>query len=151
MRILCVWALFCGLALGGLWQTCARAEVLITEAEAKLPNAIDVSMTMRGLTRGPSIELLSPNSDQSVTSPLPLKIKFDIRNRIEIEPDSIKLTYIKANPVDLTDRIKKHVTRGGIEMDRAEVPPGTHILRLDIKDKQGRVGSAMIKLRVNEK
>ena len=151
MRILGVGALFRGLVLGALWLTCAHAEVLITEAEARLPNAIDVSMTMRGLTRGPGIELLSPNPNQSVTSPLPLKIKFDIRNKIEVDPDRVKLIYIKANPVDLTDRIKKHVTGGGISMNQAEVPPGTHILRLDITDKQGRVGTAMIKLVVNEK
>ena len=151
MRILGVWALFGGLALGALWQECARAEVLITEAEAKLPNTIDVSMTTRGLTRGPGIEQLSPNPNQAVTSPLPFKIKFDIRNKIEVDPDTIKLTYIKANLVDLTARIKKYVTAGGINMDQAEVPPGTHILRLDVTDKQGRVGTAMIKLVVNEK
>lgn len=151
MRIFGAWTLFGGLILGALWQTSARAEVLITEAEARLPNTTTVSMDMRGLTRGPGIELLSPNPNQGATSPLLLKIKFDIRNKIEIDPDSIKLTYIKANPVDLTGRIKRYVSGKGIEINQAEVPPGTHILQLDIKDKQGRVGTAMIKLVVNEK
>ena len=32
-------------------------------------------------------------------------------------------------------------------MDRAEVPPGVHLLRLDIKDMQGREATAVIKLR----
>jgi hypothetical protein len=151
MRKFGVWALFGGLALGGLWQTSALAEVLITEAEAKLPNSINVSMNMRGLTRGPGIEQLSPHPDQSVNSPLPLKIKFQIRNKVAIDLMSVKLIYLKATPVDLTERIKKHLTPDGIEMDQAEAPAGTHVLRLDLKDKQGRVGTAIIKLTVARK
>jgi hypothetical protein len=140
-----------GLALACVCQPCASAEVLITEAEGKLPPTTVVGMTMRGLTRGPGIEQLSPSPDKGVTSPLPLKIKFDIRNKVEIDPASVKLMYLKATPVDLTERIKKHITPAGIEMDQAEVPPGTHTMRLDLKDKQGRVATAIIKLTVTAK
>jgi len=136
-----------GLALA--WPaTTVVAEILITEAEAKLPNAPDASMSMRGITRGPGIEQVSPHPDQSVSAPLPLKIKFQIRNNIAIDPDSVKLTLVKAKPVDLTERVKKHLTEDGIEMGRADVPPGTYLLRLDVKDKQGRAGIAIIKLQV---
>lgn len=151
MRKILITVLFGGLALAGLSQTGACAEVLITAAEASQPSSVNVGITTRGLTRGPGIEQLSPNPSLGVASPLPLKIKFDIRNKVEIDPDSVKLTYLKANPIDLTDRIKKHITATGIEMDQADVPPGTHVLRLDIKDKQGRIGTAMIKLVVNGK
>ena len=125
--------------------------MLITADEAKLPSSVNVGITTRGLTRGPGIEQISPNPETGVASPLPLKIKFDIRNNVEIDPDSVKLTYVKASPVDLTERIKKHITGTGIEMDQAEVPPGTHTLRLDIKDKQGRTGTAMLKIVVGDK
>ena len=141
--------LFGGLALAGFAQGGACAEVLITADEAKLPPSVNVGITTRGLTRGPGIEQISPSPTIDVASPLPLKIKFDIRNKVEIDPDSVKLTYLKASPVDITDRIKKHITGTGIEMDQAEVPPGTHVLRLDIKDKEGRTGTAMIKLMVS--
>jgi hypothetical protein len=63
----------------------------------------------------------------------------------------VKLVYVKANPVDLTSRIRKHLKPDGIVMDQAEVPPGVHLLRIDLKDMQGRVGSAVIKLTVADK
>jgi hypothetical protein len=126
----------------------AIAEVLITKAEAELPATPNIAMTTRGLTRGPGIEQLSPHPDRSVSSPFSLKIKFQIRNNVEIDLGSIKLTYLKAKPIDLTDRIKVYIKPDGIEFNAAEVPPGTHSLRLDLKDKQGRVASAIIKLMV---
>jgi hypothetical protein len=129
----------------------AMAEVLITKAESELPETTVVAMSMRGLTRGPGIKQISPSPDQSVQSPLTLKIKFQIRNKVEIDPASVKLTYMKAKPIDLTDRIEKHIMPDGIEMDQAEVPPGTHTLQLNLKDKQGRVAVAIIKLKVANK
>ena len=129
----------------------ANAEVLITKEEAELPASANVAMTTRGLTRGPGIEQVSPGANQNVSSPLPLKIKFQIRNDVEIDPASIKLTYMKLKPVDLTARLKGHIKPDGIEMDQAEVPPGVHSLRLDLKDKRGRVATAIIKLTVVDK
>jgi hypothetical protein len=146
MRKSLLTVLFSVVALAGFGGGGSYAEVLITGAEAALPASADVGMATRGLTRGPGVEQVSPNPEAGVASPLPLKIKFDIRNKVEIEPDSVKVTYLKAAPVDLTERIKKHITSDGITMDAAEVPPGTHVLRVDIKDKQGRTGTAMIKL-----
>ena len=135
-------------ALTFLLADAAVAEVLITKAEAELPATPNVAMTTRGLTRGPGIEQLSPHPDRGVSSPFPLRIKFQIRNNVEIDLDSIKLTYLKAKPIDLTGRIKFYIKPDGIEMNGAEVPPGTHSLRLDLKDKQGRVATAIIKLTV---
>ena len=139
------------LALGCLAQPSALAEVLITEAEAKLPNSPDVGLEKRGLTRGPGIEQVSPNADRPANSPLPFKVNFLIRNNVAIDPASVRLVYLKAKPVDLTDRIRTHLTPTGIEMALAEVPPGTHALRLDLKDKQGRTGFAILKLTIAAK
>ena len=137
---------------GGLALVCAssaNAEVLITEAEAKLPNSPDAAMTMRGLTRGPAIEQVEPSADSK--SPLKLKIKFVTRNNVDIDVSSVKLTYLKVPVVDLTARIKQYVKSSGIEMDAAEVPLGQHTMRLDVKDKQGRASSAFLKVRVAPK
>ena len=136
------------IVLAGLLAPDAHAEVLITKAEAALPGSPQSSGNTRGLTRGPGIEQLSPSPDKSMASPLPLLIKFVPRNNVAIDPASVKLTYLKSKPIDLTERIKKHVTEDGIDMSQAEVPPGTHIIRLDILDKQGRSGTAMIRLNV---
>jgi hypothetical protein len=125
----------------------AAAEVLITKAEAAAPPARSVPPT-RGLTRGPGIEQISPGPDQKIRSPLRLKIQFQTRNNVEVDPASIKLVYLKQEPIDLTGRIKPHIRSDGIQMERAEVPPGLHTLRIDLRDKQGRVASTVIKLDV---
>lgn len=135
------------LALPGL----GAADVLITEEEAKLPASTDVGMTTRGLTRGPGVEQVSPTPDRDVPSPVPLKIKFLPRNNVPIDPASVQVTYLKAKNVDITERVKKHVSPEGIDMKNAEVPPGTHHLRINLKDNNGRTSTATIKLTVAPK
>jgi hypothetical protein len=129
----------------------ATAEMLISEAEAKLPPSPDAGMTMRGLTRGPGIEQLSPDPDRGAAAPFPLKVKFMARNNVAIDPASVKLTYLKASPVDLTERIKPHLSADGISMNAAEVPPGTHVIRIEVKDTNGRASTGTIKLTVAPK
>jgi hypothetical protein len=148
MRRFTVWALSCGLMLAFFSPSRAGAETLITASEASLPNSKDIGMLRRGITRGPVIEQISPSPNVGVSSPLPFKLKFLIRNNVAIDPASVTLTYLKAQLIDLTERIKKHIAADGIDMENAEVPPGTHMLRLDLKDKQGRVGTAIIELKV---
>ena len=126
--------------------------VLITEAEAGLPSPADLSMVTRGLTRGPVVEQVTPDPDSTapVKSPLPLKIKFQTRNNVPIDKDSVKLTYVRTPGVDLTSRIKAHIGDDGIEMKAAEVPPGKHVIRIELKDQQGRSTTGTIKLMVTK-
>src|SRR5436190_12849025 len=134
MRKIIIGALFGGLALVCLGHSGARAEVLITADEAKLPASSDAAFPRRGVTRGPGIILQSPAANQVAHSPLSFKVKFEPRNQVAIDLASVKLVYLKAVSIDLTGRIKSHITAGGIEMDEAEVPPGVHVLRLEVKD-----------------
>ncbi len=130
----------------------ATAQMLISETEAKLPTSQDSTMATRGLTRGPAIEMISPaHGARNVKAPLPFKVKFTGRNNVAIDPASVKLTYLRFPTVDLTERIKSYLTKDGIDMARAEVPPGTHVLRLDVKDTEGRATSATITLSVAPK
>ena len=150
MRYKVVAILAGSLALASASIPSPAAEVLITDAEAKLPASPDASLTLRGLTRGPSIEQVSPAPDTGMKSPVPIKIKFIARNNAAIEVDSVKIIYLKSPTVDLTSRLKSHLTADGIDMKQAEVPPGKHVLRVDIKDSQGRTSSTMIKLSVEK-
>jgi hypothetical protein len=150
MQSRAVAALVGGLAPAFLASSFASAEVLITDAEARLPPSASVAIP-RGLTRGPGVEQDAPPLDRSARSPLVFKVGFQTRNNVAINPATIRLTYLKANPVDLTDRIRRYITPTGIQMDQAEVPPGVHYLRLDLKDLQGRLGAAIIKLTVEKK
>ena len=129
------------IAAHGAW-----AGTLITESEAALPAAAG-GVTMRGITRGPTIKLISPGETKS---PFDLKVKFEAHGGAKIEPSSVKVTYLKSPVVDITDRVKGFVTPDGIDMSKAEVPAGQHAIRFDVKDSDGRTGSATVQLSVTK-
>lgn len=123
------------------------SHILITDQEAKLPpqkgaNAID----RRGITRGPRIELISEGNP--VHLPMHLHLKFQAFGGAKIDTDSIKVTYIKDPTVDLTPRLKEFVQPTGIDMPDVQLPPGDHLIRIDLKDTDGRLGIMSFVLKV---
>jgi hypothetical protein len=126
----------------------ACAEVLIAADEAAQPPSSDVNMNVRGITRGPSVEQISPSPTAAVHSPLELKIKFIAHNSAKVDPAAVKVIYEKQTPIDLTDRLRKYMSSNGIDMPDAEVPPGTHMLRVELKDSLGRTSVGEVKLLV---
>lgn len=124
----------------------ARAVVLITDNEAHLPPAAVVQT--RGITRGPGIALVSPASGQSIKSPFDLKINFEERGGVKIDPASVSVTYLRAPVVDLTSRLRPVVSANGIVLNQAEVPPGNHQISIRIKDAEGRESHTVIDLKV---
>jgi hypothetical protein len=124
----------------------AHAEVLITADEAAQPPSSDVSMDMRGITRGPSADQISPSPTAAVHSPLEFKIKFIAHNNAKIDPAAVRVIYEKQTPIDLTERLHKYISSNGIDMPNAEVPPGTHLLRIELKDNLGRTSISEVKL-----
>lgn len=123
----------------------ASADPLITESEAALPAAGGI--TMRGVTRGPTIKLVNPAETKS---PFNLKVKFEPHGGATVEPGSVKVVYLKSPVVDITDRVKPFITAEGIDMGKAEVPAGQHAIRVDVKDSDGRAGSATLQLTVTK-
>jgi hypothetical protein len=140
------------LALAFVVPQISSAETLISEAEAKLPQAPDTGMATRGITRGPGIEIVSPAPGaHDLKSPLPLKIKFIVRNSVPIDTANVKLTYLRVPSVDLTDRVKSYLTKDGIDMAQADVPPGNHLIRIDVRDAEGRSTATTLTLSVAPK
>ena len=76
-----------------------QAATLITESEAALPAAAG-GVTMRGITRGPTVKLVNPAETKS---PFDLKVKFQAHGGAAIEPGSVKVVYLKSPAVDITD------------------------------------------------
>lgn len=122
-----------------------KAEVLITPQEAALPAAADTSLTFRGVTRGPKVQLVSPNSS---SSPMKFVLKFESFGGAKIDLSTVKVSYMKSPTVDITARIAKFMKETGVEIDGAIIPPGDHVIKVDLKDDQGRIGSANIKLKI---
>lgn len=139
-----------GMLLIGLSHAASKRIVLITPDEAQRPLLSDPDLTFRaGVSRGPAIELVSPKpSEKSVPSPVHLQLKFEGRGGAKIDVESLKLTYIRNPVINLTDRVKEFATPAGVDVLEAEIPPGVHIIRADVKDKDGRSGYLIFRLNV---
>lgn len=124
----------------------AGAASLITESEAKLPEAS--AARTRAITRGPGIRVVSPDPGTAIKSPFNLKLAFEPRGGAKIVPESIKVTYLKSPTVDLLDRVRPGISEHGIELAGAEVPPGEHQIQMVVEDSEGRRTTTVIKLSV---
>lgn len=134
--------------MGLLMHTTAQADPLITAKEAALPPAAGVLAT-RGISRGPAIKVVSPAPDTAVKSPFDLKLNFEARGGEKIDPNSIKVVYMKSPLVDLTPRLQSAITPSGINFQQAEVPPGEHTIRITVKDGTGRETNNTMTIVVN--
>jgi hypothetical protein len=140
---------FCLAALlAGLLASPAQAAELITALEAKQPPPRGAVIDdQRGILRGPKIELISPAD--TTPSPLRLHLTFQSFGGTKIDPESIRVTFLRSPNVDLTPRIKPFTLATGIDMPNAEAPPGEYLVRIDLKDTDGHPGSTIIVLRVS--
>lgn len=123
------------------------AHVLITEEEAKLPPPKGaVATDRRGVTRGPKIKYVEES--EPIHSPMHLQLTFESFGGAKIDPDSVKVTYLRTPNVDLTPRIKSFVQASGIDIPDVQLPAGDHMVRVDVKDSDGRIGSTSFVLKV---
>jgi hypothetical protein len=125
------------------------AAPLITAKESALPAASGTFAT-RGISRGPAVKLNSPEADTPINSPFDFKVLFEARGDGKIDPNSVKVVYMKSPFVDLTPRLKSAITPTGINFSKAEVPPGTHIIRVTVKDMDGRETNQVVTIVVNK-
>jgi hypothetical protein len=123
--------------------------VLITADEAKLPPPKGaVALSARGVTRGPKVELVPQNG--AIRSPVRLQLKFQTYGGSKVDLDAVQATYLRTPNVDLTPRIKPFVNATGIDVPAAELPPGDHMVRIDIMDSDGRAATASFVLKVEQ-
>lgn len=112
---------------------------LITKSEAALP-AVKGGHE-RGISRGPTIIIASPAPGAgTIHSPFDLKIDFKAHGNAKIDVESVLVTYLKNPKVDLTQRLRQFIEPNGIDVQNAEVPPGTHRLRVAVTDTNGHEG-----------
>jgi hypothetical protein len=126
----------------------AQVVQLITDDEAKLPAA--TALTSRGVTRGPGIKVLSPDTAGKLGVPFELKVAFTAHGGAKIDPATIKVTYLKSPLVDLTPRLAAGISAEGITIAKAGVPSGEHKIRIAVKDSDGRQNSEVLTLNVGK-
>jgi hypothetical protein len=135
-------------ALAGL-SCSANAAPLISPKEAALPNSSG-TLSTRGISRGPAVKFNSPESDTPVVAPFDFKVAFEARGEAKIDPNSVKVVYMKSPFIDLTPRLKSAISINGIDFAKAEVPPGTHTIRVTVKDTEGRETNSVLNLVVSK-
>lgn len=93
----------------------------------------------------PVIEVVAPAGDATVNSPLRLEVKFRPAPGARIVPDSFRLLYGLLK-IDLTARLQRQarLSEGGVVVEGAVVPQGTHRLLLRVADDQGRMAEQAV-------
>lgn len=140
------------LSAGLLWTFIAMpapafAAALITPEEAALPAMKGaVANSNRGITRGPKITVSDEAGARS--SPIRFQVKFQPLGGSTIDVDGLKVIYLKQPNVDLTPRVKPFVQPTGIDMPDALLPPGDHLMRIDVRDSEGRVSTTSFLLKI---
>lgn len=143
LKLVCV--AFLGTAM--MLPVAGHAAALITAEEAALPPQKGaVPNSGRGITRGPKIQ--APEATAAQPSPMRLQVKFQTFGGSSIDLDALKVTYLKTPVVDLTPRIKPFLQPTGIDMPDAQLPPGEHLVRVDVKDSDGRTASTIFLLKI---
>ena len=124
----------------------AHATTLITTEEAALPAMKGaVANSNRGITRGPKITV---TEESAATSPIRFHVKFQPLGGSTIDLDGVKVIYLKQPNVDLTPRVKPFMQPTGIDMPDAQLPAGNHLVRIDVKDSDGRVSTTSFVLKI---
>ena len=116
---------------------------LVTEEEAKRPDA--KMATTRAITRGPGLKLASGESVKA--GGFPLKVLFESRGGVRIDPASVKVEYLKEPLVDLTERVRAGIRVDAIEISAASLPVGDHAFRVSVSDVDGRRGTVYFSLK----
>jgi hypothetical protein len=132
-------------ALSSLPAAAQSGITLISDDEAKLPPPKSLPLDTRGITRGPKIEVVAPR--ELFNSPGPIKLTFQTYGGVRIDLGSLRVAYLRAWDIDLTERVKPFVSVSGIDLPSAIVPAGEHWLRFEVKDADGRMVSKIVTIK----
>lgn len=129
----------------------AQSFVLITESEAAASqHAGSIPVARSSQAPGaPRIELLAPDLSQPVTAPATIDLRFSANAPAETKPESFKVLY-GAFRLDVTQRILgvTKVSKDGIQVRNAVLPPGRHQLVLSLSDTLGREAQQVVSFTV---
>ena len=96
---------------------------------------------------GPIVELIKPNTDNSLESPVEVLIKFTQR-LAKVDLNSLRVEVEKFFNIDITDRIKPYATETGIHIPDAPFPSGDHTIIFYIEDEKGNPTEVSITISV---
>lgn len=120
---------------------------LITEEEAALPPA--PAERERGSCGPPEIRIDSPREGVTYQQPVPVTIRFAPSVNARIDPASVRIELLKfKREIDLTGRVREHIKAAGIEVPGADIPRGTHRVRITVADSSGKSCFEVVEFKV---
>jgi hypothetical protein len=140
-----------------LWSPWSLAEglLLVTDDEVARETSYAATVDERFVPRSvpmpgaPLIQVRSPSIVDELKAPFPIRVEFEAGEGSEVLPATFKV-YYGFLKLDITDRVvqKVRVERGGVTIEEADIPSGSHKLVLQIKDSKGRLGETALSFRV---
>ena len=85
---------------------------------------------------GPIIEVVKPVNGAHDPAPIEVYIKFS-KQFAPVDVASLKVSVEKFISIDITDRIRDHVTSEGIHVKEAKIPPGEYTVLISVADTEG--------------
>jgi hypothetical protein len=115
---------------------------LITPQDAKLGAFTGDPLAITRSFGDPLINVVTPSLDIAaparLTSPVAIYVKLEPSAGAEIDPMSLKVTYLKMWGIDLTGKIRPYLKEREIKADKVKIAKGNHTLRVEISDTRGR-------------
>jgi hypothetical protein len=107
------------------------------------------SIKPRGNVPGPVVTIEKPGGLAKLSSPISFAVKFAAFAGAKVDVSSTRIIYLKDPWIDLTQRVIDNVganvfTTTGFSFSDAEVVEGTHTIRIEVRDTDGRVGFSTI-------
>lgn len=105
-----------------------------------------------GPGHAPTIQIIAPEGEAAVSSPLRLEVSFQPAPDARIVPDSFRVLY-GVLKIDLTERLQRQarLSERGVVVEGAQVPQGTHRLLVRVADDKGRVAEQAVVFHVERR
>lgn len=120
---------------------------LITPEEATMAPAAKIDPLQGGehfaigrqdLEIGPIIKVEKPQTGVPQNSPMEIVVKFVPRSH-PVDLNTLEVELVKFINIDITDRVVEYTTEQGIQLKEANVPLGSHRVRIALADTTGAI------------
>lgn len=158
MRIVVAALIVCAVLVGGFagYRYMIASDntgfVLITAEEAGRAQPRKVKRMIQPVIRnGPEIVFHAPSATK-LNSPVDFDVEFRPRGGIAPDVGTLKVEYdLGIAWLNITKKLLAHAKVSGTRLSskRAQLPGGNHVLRMTIRDKQGRESQAILRFSVN--
>ncbi len=118
----------------------------ITPEEAAMAPAADADPLQGGghvdigrdddLDIGPIIEVEMPVAGSPLNAPIEIRVIFRPRSH-PIDLGTLEVELVKFINIDITDRVADYVSDKGIQLKEANIPSGSHRIRIILADTTG--------------